>query len=73
MGTSQTTKRRAGRTPTTATSATPELLDIKPTVIVAPGVLGDDAVVVRHPDDTDAEYQARCDLFALLLEHAKKD
>jgi hypothetical protein len=46
---------------------------MKPTVIVAPGVLGDSATVVRYPDDTDSEYQARCDLFALLLEHAEKD
>ena len=44
-----------------------------PTVIVAPGTLGDDAIVVRHPDDTDAEYQSRCDLFALLQENASKD
>jgi hypothetical protein len=46
---------------------------MKPAVIVAPGVLRDSASVVRHPDDTDLEYQARCDLFALLPEHAKKD
>jgi hypothetical protein len=46
---------------------------MKPTVIVAPGVLGDSASVVRHPDDTDLEYRARCDLFALLLEHVEKD
>ncbi len=46
---------------------------MKPRVIVAPGAHGDGATVVRHPDDTGSEYQARCDLFALLLEHAEKD
>ena len=46
---------------------------MQPTVIVAPGVLDESAIVVRHPGDTDSEYQARSDLFALLLERAEKD
>jgi hypothetical protein len=44
-----------------------------PTVIVAPELHGRrDGVVIREPDDTDAEYQARCELVALLLDHAEK-
>ena len=48
--------------------------EIRPVVIVAPGA-GDprDFVVVREPDDTDADYQARADLFALLLDHIGKN
>jgi hypothetical protein len=73
MRTNHTVKGRARRTQAAPTAVGPEASDMKPTVIVAPGVLGDGAIVVRHPDDTDSEYQARCDLFALLLEHAEKD
>jgi hypothetical protein len=72
MRTSRTTKGRAGRPQTAPTPMEPAVLDFRPTVIVAPGVLGKGAVVVRHPDDTDSEYQARCELFALLLEHSEK-
>ncbi len=45
----------------------------RPTVIVAPELRGRrDFVVVREPDETDAEYQSRCDLFAVLLDHVEK-
>ena len=73
MRTNYTVKGLAERTRSTPTTTGPKALDMKPAVIVAPGVLRDSASVVRHPDDTDLEYQARCDLFALLPEHAKKD
>jgi len=73
MKTNRTVKGRAGRARITPTAMRPKALDMQPTVIVAPEVLGESAIVVRHPDDTDSEYQARCDLFALLLEHAEKD
>jgi hypothetical protein len=36
-------------------------------------VLDGEVAVVRHPDDTDAEYQSRRDLLTLLLDHAGKD
>jgi hypothetical protein len=51
----------------------PKALDMNPAVIVAPGVLGERATVVRHPDDTGSDYRVRCGLFALLLEHAEND
>jgi hypothetical protein len=48
--------------------------DIRPVVIVAPELRGRrDSVVIREQDDTDADYQSRCDLVALLLNHAEKD
>jgi hypothetical protein len=47
--------------------------DAPPTVIVAPELRGRrDGVVIREPDDTDADYEARCDLVALLLDYAEK-
>ncbi len=47
--------------------------EIRPVVIVAPDA-GDprDFVVVRELDDTDADYQARMDLFSLLLDPTRK-
>jgi len=48
--------------------------DIRPTVIVAPELRGQrDFVVVRDPDDTDADYETRCNLFKLLLDHVEKE
>jgi hypothetical protein len=42
-------------------------------VIVAPELRGRrDFVVVREPDETDEDYQSRCELLALLLDHAEK-
>lgn len=73
MGTNRTMKRRATRAPVKAIPTGPDFADTRPTVIVAPDVLGQDAVVVRHPEDTDSEYQSRCELFALLLEHSEKE
>jgi hypothetical protein len=73
MRTNHPVKGRPGRRRITPTAMGPKTLDMKPTVIVAPGELGNSAIVVRHPDDTDSDYRARCDLFALLLEHAAKD
>jgi hypothetical protein len=47
--------------------------DAPPTVIVAPELRGSrDGVVVREPDDTDADYEARRDLLTLLLDYAEK-
>jgi len=44
------------------------------TVIVAPELKGRrDFAVIREPDDTDADYEARCKLVALLLDVAQKD
>jgi len=49
------------------------LAEAPPTVIVAPELRGRrDLVVIREPDETDADYQAPCDLVALLLGHAEK-
>jgi hypothetical protein len=73
MKTNRTVKGRAGRARIMPTAMGPKALEMRPTVIVAPGVLGESAIVVRHPDDTDSEYRARSDLFALLVEHAEKD
>ena len=48
--------------------------EVRPTVIVAPELRGRrDFTVVREPDDTDADYEARCKLVALLLDVAEKD
>ncbi len=48
--------------------------DIRPTVIIAPELRGRrDFVVVRDPDDTDAEYESRCNLLKLLLDYAEKE
>jgi hypothetical protein len=49
------------------------LAEAPPTVIVAPELRGRrDLVVIREPDETGADYRARCDLVALLLGHAEK-
>ncbi len=51
----------------------PLLLEARPVVYVARELRGKrDGVVVRRDDDTDAEYQARSELFNLLLDHAEK-
>jgi len=43
-------------------------------VLVAPELAGRcDYTVVREPDDNDADYEARVDLFALLLDHTEKE
>ena len=41
--------------------------DALPSVVVAPGLLGRQHEVNREDDDTDAGYQARQELFALLI------
>jgi hypothetical protein len=47
-------------------------LNVRPTVIVAPELRGrHDFAVTREPDETDEEYQSRCELVALLLDHAE--
>jgi hypothetical protein len=54
----------------------PLLLEARPVVYVARelrGQLRGDFVVTRHTDDTDAEYQSRTELFALLLDYAELD
>jgi hypothetical protein len=57
-------RRRAATPPDLAPPGTP------PHIAVAPGVLGRTLTVVREPDDTDEGYQRRCELLAVLLEHA---
>jgi|HubBroStandDraft_1064217.scaffolds.fasta_scaffold215748_2 hypothetical protein len=48
--------------------------EARPTVIVAPELKGRrDFAVIREPDDSDADYEARCKLVALLLDVAEKD
>jgi hypothetical protein len=42
-------------------------------VIVAPEVRSRrDFTVIGEPDDTDEDYQSRCELVTLLLDHADK-
>jgi hypothetical protein len=73
MKTNHTTKSRGAPVPAAQTASDPCLPEVQPTVIVAPELVGRrDFAVVREPDDTDADYQARCDLLALLLDHAHK-
>jgi hypothetical protein len=48
--------------------------ELRPTVIVAPELRGRrDFAVIREPDETDEDYQSRCELVAVLLDHSKKD
>jgi hypothetical protein len=42
-----------------------------PHIAVAPGLLDRDHTVVREPGETDESYQSRCELLAILLDHAK--
>lgn len=44
----------------------------EPRVIAAPGMLDCKYTVIREDDETDAEYEARYRLFAVLLDHAKR-
>jgi hypothetical protein len=45
----------------------------RPVLIVAPELNARrDFAVLREASDTDADYQSRCDLLALLLDHAEK-
>jgi hypothetical protein len=41
-----------------------------PHIAVAPGVLGRPLTVIREPGDSDETYQRRCELLAVLLDHA---
>jgi len=51
----------------------PSSAEFRPTVIVAPELRGrQDFVVIREPDETDEDYQSRCELVALLLDYAEK-
>ena len=44
--------------------------DTRPVLIVAPELRGQrDIVVVRQPDDTDQDYEQRCEPMALILDH----
>jgi len=47
------------------------LADKRPRVIAAPELLDRPFTVVREEDDTDASYDSRCELFALLVEAAR--
>jgi hypothetical protein len=47
-------------------------VDELPRVLAAPGLLEQPSKVVREEDDTDASYEARCELFALLIAAAGK-
>jgi hypothetical protein len=50
-----------------------DLSDTWLVVIVAPEVRSRrDFTVIREPDDTDEDYQSRCELVTLLLDHADK-
>jgi hypothetical protein len=51
-------------------TATDVSADQQPRVIAAPGLLDQPFTVVREEDDTDASYESRCELFALLIEAA---
>jgi hypothetical protein len=42
-----------------------------PRVIATPGLLDQPVNVIREEDDTDASYEARCELFTLLIEAAR--
>jgi len=58
--------------PTKVPHSDPGVTDVRPTVIVAPELRGrQDFCVVREPDETDEEYQSRCELFTLLLDHRR--
>jgi hypothetical protein len=47
-------------------------IELLPSVTVAPELVGVVHEVVREEDDTDADYAARCELFALISEAAGK-
>jgi hypothetical protein len=58
--------RRAGRLPRPRATGTPLL------IAVAPGLLEQAQVVIREPGESDERYQSRCELFAALLDYAKR-
>ena len=41
-------------------------------IAVAPGLLEQNHVVTREPGESDERYQSRCELFAALLDYAKR-
>jgi hypothetical protein len=55
--------------------AEPELapFDAPLHIAVAPGVLDREHTVDREPGESDARYQSRCDLWAAVLDYAKRD
>jgi len=53
-------------------SGKPALPGTPPHVAVAPGVLDQEHVVIRAPDDTDEDYEARRRVFAAALAFARK-
>jgi len=59
--------------PRTSTSQQPELAPpgSPPHVVVAPGLLDQEHVVIRADDDTDEDYEARCRVFAAALAFAR--
>jgi hypothetical protein len=48
-------------------------VDAAPHVSVAPGLLDKLHTVVREPGESDERYRARCELFAAVLDYARKD
>jgi hypothetical protein len=73
MKANRTTRTRSASAPAAQTARDLGLPQVRPTVIVAPELRGRrDLAVIREPDDTDTDYQARCDMVALLLDHAEK-
>ena len=50
----------------------PEDTDRRPSVLVAPGLLEQAHTLIREPDETDAEFELRHQLFHTLLDHAKQ-
>ena len=61
------------RLPVDEPQSDPGLAELRPTVIVAPELRGRrDFAVIREPDETDEDYQSRCELVALLLDYAEK-
>jgi hypothetical protein len=55
-------------------AALPPELDPTPVLLTPPELVGREHghVVIRHDDDTDESYAARCDLVALILGTAQK-
>jgi hypothetical protein len=45
---------------------------VTPHVAVAPGLLDQPHTVVREPGESDERYRARCELFAAVLDYARK-
>lgn len=44
-----------------------------PHIAVAPGALDHAPTVIREPGESDERHQSRCELLAILLDHARPD